>query len=84
MIEGDEWTWKEFLISSNPEDKIPKFKSEVSPLAKQLINLILIKIFRPDKFNPIAFHVVRNVLGEECTEDYTIDFKHAILSCKAK
>jgi dynein heavy chain 1, cytosolic len=44
----------------------------------------LIKVFRPDKFNPIAFHLVKAVLGEECTEDYTIDFKNAIQSIKSK
>jgi dynein heavy chain 1 len=53
-------------------------------LGKQLINLILIKLFRPDKFSPIAYQLVRLVLGDECTEDYTIDFKSAILSCKSK
>ena len=52
------------MTSTNPEEKIPKIKSEVSVLGKQIINLILIKIFRPDKFNPIAFHLVKAVLGE--------------------
>lgn len=84
MIESDERTWEEFITCSNPEEKIPKIKSDASTFGKQIINLILIKIFRPDKFNPIAYHLIKAVLGEECTEDYTIDFKNAILSCKAK
>jgi hypothetical protein len=42
------------------------------------------KVFRPDKFNPIAYHLVKKVLGNECSEDYTIDLKSAVLSCKSK
>jgi dynein heavy chain 1 len=72
------------MNSANPEDKIPKIKSEASPFGKQLINLILIKIFRPDKFNPIAYQLVKVVLGEECREDFTVDFKSVILACKSK
>ncbi len=53
-------------------------------MGKQLISLILIKIFRPDKFNPIAYQLVKVVLGEECREDYTVDFKSAITACKSK
>lgn len=64
MIESDEPAWEEFITCTNPEEKIPKIKAEVSPFGKQLINLILIKIFRPDKFSPIAFHLIRAVLGE--------------------
>lgn len=64
MIEKDQTTWEEFLTCSNPEEKIPKIKSDVSAFGKQLINLILIKIFRPDKFNPIAYHLIKAVLGD--------------------
>ena len=67
MIDNDENTWLEFMTSTNPEHNLPKIKSDLSPLGKQLINLILIKIFRPDKFNPIGFHLVKAVLGGECT-----------------
>lgn len=30
------------------------------------------KLFRPDKFNPIAYQIVQTVLGPECRDDYTI------------
>ncbi len=30
------------------------------------------KLFRPDKFNPIAYQLVQSVLGPECRDDYTI------------
>jgi hypothetical protein len=63
-IENDEGNWMDFLNCANPEEKIPKIKSEASPFGKQLINLILIKVFRPDKFNPIAYQLVKAVLGE--------------------
>lgn len=42
------------------------------------------KIFRPDKFSPIAYAFFKVVLGDECREDYTIDFKTAITACKSK
>ena len=42
------------------------------------------KIFRPDKFNPLAYHLIQTVLGPECRDDYTIDLKSAILSIKSK
>jgi dynein heavy chain 1 len=64
VIESDERPWFEFLSSANPEDKIPKIKSEATPFGKKLIDLILIKIFRPDKFNPIAYQLVKTVLGD--------------------
>jgi hypothetical protein len=44
----------------------------------------LIKIFRPDKFNPVAYELVQTVLGEECKEGITLDFKQLVQSCKAK
>lgn len=42
------------------------------------------KVFRPDKFNPLAFSLIQTVLGPECRDDYTIDLKSAILSIKSK
>ena len=42
------------------------------------------KIFRPDKFNPLAYNLIQTVLGPECRDDYTIDLKSAILSIKSK
>jgi hypothetical protein len=42
------------------------------------------KVFRPDKFNPIAYSLVQTVLGPECRDDYTIDLKSAVLSIKSK
>lgn len=42
------------------------------------------KVFRPDKFNPIAYQIVQSVLGPECRDDYTIELKSAVQSCKAK
>lgn len=52
---------------------IPKIKCDVKDsIGKQIVNLILMKTFRPDKFNPIAYHLVQKVLGSECRDDYTI------------
>jgi hypothetical protein len=51
------------MNSAAPEEKIPEIKCEVTPLGKQLVNLIIIKIFRPDKFSPVAYSLVKNVLG---------------------
>jgi hypothetical protein len=64
---------------------IPKLKQDVKDnISKQIVNLILMKTFRPDKFNPIAYQIVQSVLGPECRDDYTIDLKGAVLSCKSK
>jgi len=54
------------MAASNPEEVFPDFKVEASPLEKKIFNLILIKVFRPDKFNPVAYDLVKNVLGDEC------------------
>lgn len=73
------------MHSASPEQVIPKLKSDVKDaISKQLVNLILMKTFRPDKFNPIAYQIVQGVLGPECRDDYTIDLKSAVLSCKSK
>jgi dynein heavy chain 1 len=72
-IEQNESEWIEFLQSASPEQFIPKLKSDVKdPIGKQIVNLILMKVFRPDKFNPIAYQIVQSVLGPECRDDYTI------------
>jgi len=42
------------------------------------------KTLRPDKFNPIAYQLVQSVLGPECRDDYTIELKSAVHSCKSK
>lgn len=35
-----------------------------SAIGKKLVRLILMKIFRPDKFTPVGYHLVRTVLGD--------------------
>ena len=72
------------MNSSNPEEAIPDLKIETTPLGKKIFNLILIKTFRPDKFNPVAYELVGAVLGEECQEGITLDFKQVISTCKSK
>ncbi len=43
---------------------MPKLKNQLKDnTGKQILNLILMKTFRPDKFNPIAYHLVQTVLG---------------------
>lgn len=73
------------MQSAAPEQIIPKIKYDVkNNNSKILVNLILMKVFRPDKFNPLAYSLIQTVLGPECRDDYTIDLKNAILSIKSK
>lgn len=44
----------------------------------------MIKVFRPDKFNPLAYELIKTVLGDECREGNTLDFKYIVQTCKAK
>lgn len=83
-IDSNEDKWVTFMTASNPEEVFPDIKIEASPLEKKIFNLILIKIFRPDKFNPVAYDLVKTVLGDECREGNTLDFKAIVNSCKAK
>lgn len=83
-IEQNEDKWREFINANDPEETIPDLKIQTNALGKKLINLILIKIFRPDKFNPVANDLVVKVLGEECREGNFLDFKDIIKSCKSK
>jgi hypothetical protein len=57
---------------------------EAQEIDKKIFNLILIKVFRPDKFNPVAYDLIKKVLGDECKEGNTLDFKQVVMSCKAK
>ena len=59
-------------------------KVDTNGTGKKIFNLILIKTFRPDKFNPVAYDLIRSVLGENCQEGITLDFKHVIQSCNSK
>lgn len=83
-IEQNEDKWISFMLASNPEENFPNIKIEASPIEKKIFNLILIKVFRPDKFNPLAYEIVKTVLGDECREGNTLDFKQVVQSCKAK
>ena len=72
------------MNSNNPEEVIPEMKVETNEIGKKIFNLILIKTFRPDKFNSVAYDLIRSVLGENCHEGTTLDLKHIIQLCKAK
>lgn len=54
----------EFINANNPEENIPDLKIETNALGNKMIGLILIKIIRPDKFNPVAYDLVVKVLGD--------------------
>ena len=54
------------MTVSNPEENFPDVKIEATPIQKKIFNLILIKLFRPDKFNPLAYDLAKAVLGDEC------------------
>lgn len=72
------------MNASNPEEVIPQMKVDTNELGKKIFSLLLIKVFRPDKFSPVAFELIQFVLGPECSESNTFDFKAVINSCKAK
>lgn len=83
-IENNEGEWMKFLIANNPEEIVPDLKVECNEMTKKFINLILIKIFRPDKFSPVAYETVKEVLGEECKEGLALDLKNVVANCKSK
>jgi hypothetical protein len=62
-IEDNEEKWVRFMNASNPEELIPDINADMSPIQKKLYVLILIKALRPDKFNPVAYDLVKTVLG---------------------
>jgi dynein heavy chain 1 len=76
--------WKQFLESPNPEEHIPTIGVKASQTERALINCIIMKIFRPDKFNIVSNNLLRIVLGDKCIDDQTLDLKKVITSCKAK
>lgn len=49
-----------------------------------IIQCILIKVFRPDKFNIVVHNLLREVLGDKCIDDQTLDIKNVIATVKAK
>jgi dynein heavy chain 1 len=83
-IENNEGEWMKFLIANNPEEIVPDLKVDCNEMTKKFINLILIKIFRPDKFSPVAYETVKEVLGEECKEGLALDLKNVVANCKSK
>ena len=72
------------MDSNTPEECIPNLKVDINPLGENIIKLIIMKIFRPDKFSPAAYKLVKEVLGEECKEGLTLDLKNVVANCKAK
>lgn len=84
VIESNEGEWLTFMNASNPEEVVPHIKMDTNDLGKKFVKLLMMKIFRPDKFNPVAYDIVKNVLGDQCNEELTLDLKSVVANCKSK
>ncbi|KAI9761019.1 MAG: hypothetical protein M4579_001282 [Chaenotheca gracillima] len=58
--------WDEFLNEELAENFVPEvFQAEMNPLDKQLMSLLMVKLFRLDRFVPAAERFVTAVFGKD-------------------
>jgi len=58
--------WKQFMTSEHAEKHVPKLWSDgLSNVDQHLLNLLVVKIARPDRFLPAAERLVASVFGSD-------------------
>lgn len=85
-IDQNQSTWLNFLSIPNPEDNIPNgwqiLDSSIAPNKKEtfliILNLTIMRIFRPDKFLLAASRMINKILGEHFMEEIPIDMKNLV------